>query len=226
MSCVESGSFWETDEAVTRFAAREPDVRLLELLDGYPDPSAVRVLDLGCAAGRNTEVLAERGFDVFAIDGAKAMVSYTRERLAEVLGLAEADRRVRLGPMDDLGEFPDGTVRLVVALGILHQAANDAEWWGAIDEVSRVLARDGLLLVAAWSPRSRPDGTDPVPVPSEEHLYEGFHSGRHYLVDATFLDEAMASRGLDTVVPTEEVEVRTERGYRVTVNGLYQKTGA
>src|SRR5215831_233174 len=93
-------SFWESPESVERFAARQPDVRLGELIREYSNPSKVRVLDLGCAAGRNAFLLAERGFDVEAVDGSAAMVAKTRERLTPILGAAEAQRRVRVGRME------------------------------------------------------------------------------------------------------------------------------
>jgi hypothetical protein len=50
------------------------------------------------------------------------MVAETRRRVAEILGEREAEARVRLGRMDDLAEFDDGTFDLVVSLGVLHNA--------------------------------------------------------------------------------------------------------
>ena len=217
-------SFWETEEAVERFTGKEPDVRLLELLHGYSDPEEVRVLDVGCAAGRNTVMLAERGFDVFAIDSAEAMVARTRERVARILGAEESERRVRLGNMEDLGLFADASVHVLVALGVLHQAANESQWTGAIREISRCVISDGLLLVAVWSPRSRPHGESIRRVAGEKHVYEGFHSGTHYLVEAPALDSALASVGFVPVATTEDVLVETERGWRITINGLYRRT--
>ena len=76
------------------FAARPPDRRLLQLLKHYQQPQQTRVLDLGCAGGRNTIVLADQGFDVYALDTSCAMVEKTRERLAIVLGGEEARKRV------------------------------------------------------------------------------------------------------------------------------------
>ena len=70
-------SFWEDPDRVEQFAGREPDRRLLELLDSFEAPRTTRVLDLGCAGGRNTAVLAERGFDVLAIDSSSSMVART-----------------------------------------------------------------------------------------------------------------------------------------------------
>ncbi len=217
-------SFWETEEAVERFTGKEPDVRLLELLHGYSDPEEVHVLDVGCAAGRNTVMLAERGFDVFAIDRAEAMVARTRERVARILGEEESERRVRLGLMEDLGRFADASVHVLVALGVLHQAASESQWTGAIREMRRCVAPAGLLLVAVWSPRSRPHGESIRRVAGEKNVYEGFHSGIHYLVEAPVLDSALAAAGFVTVEPTEEVLVETEKGWRVTINGLYRRT--
>jgi SAM-dependent methyltransferase len=216
--------FWESAEAVERFTGREPDVRLQELLDDFTDPGQVCVLDVGCAAGRNTVLLAERGFDVFAIDGSEAMVARTRERVAGVLGREESERRVQLGRMEDLSSFADASVHVLVALGVLHQAATESQWTGAIEEMKRCVAPGGRLLVAVWSPRSRPHGESVRLVAGEKHVYEGFHSGTHYLVEAPQLDSALASAGFVPVVPTREVVVENEKGWRVTINALYRRT--
>ena len=98
-------SFWEHTEQVEMFAARPPDKRLLHLLKNYRQPTQTRVLDLGCAGGRNTIVLAEQGFDVYAIDTSSAMVDKTRERIVAVLGAKEASQRIRIGKMQDLQNF-------------------------------------------------------------------------------------------------------------------------
>lgn len=216
-------SFWETAEAVARFEARDPDLRLLELLGSAAPPEMLRVLDLGCASGRNAVELARRGYDVHAVDASRAMVARTRERIGAILGAREAKRRVVFGSMEDLGHLEGETFDLVVALGILHQAVSAGQWESAIAEIARVLKPRGRALVAAWSPRSRPDGVDLVRVRGEENVYEGFHSGRHYLVSAAALDGQMARHRLVPVVPTEEVEVEMGAGHRVTVNGLYEK---
>lgn len=218
--------FWESAEAVERFTGKEPDVRLQELLGDFTDPGQVRVLDVGCAAGRNTVLLAERGFDVFAIDGSEAMVARTRERVAGVLGREESERRVQLGRMEDLSSFADASVHVLVALGVLHQAATESQWTGAIKEMNRCVAPGGRLLVAVWSPRSRPHGESVRLVTGEKHVYEGFHSGTHYLVEAPVLDSALASVGFVPVVPTREVVVENEKGWRVTINALYRRTQA
>lgn len=219
-------SFWETAEAVERFAGRPPDHRLTRMIDRYAEPSRVRALDLGCAGGRNTVLLAEAGFDVYAVDSSSAMVAHTRSRLASLLGEAEAAARVRLGVMKDLSAFEAGSFDLVVALGVLHQAESRAEWESAVRELSRVLVVGGVLLHAAWCPETRPEGVPLTGVPGEKDIFLGPHSGRHFLLDAGAHDAEMVVRGFAAVAPSEVVRVETERGQRITINGVYRRVSS
>ncbi len=214
---------WESPESVERFALRDPDVRLMEILRTAGEPSELKVLDLGCAGGRNTAVLAERGFDFHALDGSRAMIAHTRKRIAAIVGERQAKRRVRRGRMDDLGRFANGAFDLVVALGIYHCAGSQAEWSRALDESARVLAPGGRLLVAVFTPETDLHGTGVHPIPGKPHLYSGFSSGTTYLVDAATLDAEMADRGLEPVVQSRTVRVELEKGRRVVVNALYVK---
>ncbi len=209
---------------VARFAGREPDVRLTRLAAEYADPPAVRVLDLGCAGGRNAVFLARLGFDLLALDSSQAMVAETRRRLGAILGEAEAARRARLAAMDRLEGIADGSVDLVVALGVLHQAGSEEEWNRALAEAARVTAHGGRMLVANFTDEFDPDGTGLDPVPGQPHLRDGRESGRAHLVDAATLDREMAEHGFRPLVPTETVRHPTESGgRRVTANALYVK---
>ena len=216
--------FWRQPETVEKFADRDPDHRLLELLDRWNDPSSTGVLDLGCAAGRNTVLLAREGFDVWALDTSPEMVERTRDGVAAILGREEAERRVLVGRMEDLGRFPDGRFALVVGLGVYHQAEDLAAYRRALAETARVLEPGGLVLVAVFGPSSRPGGTPFRRISGDEPVYEGFRSGRaHLLVDLDRLDREMARVGLRPEVPTEAVRVEMDEGFRVTINALYRK---
>lgn len=220
---AETSDFWERPEVVAEFAARAPDHRLLALLQEYGQPEAVRVLDLGCAGGRNTVLLAERGFDIYAIDSSAAMVEETRRRVAAVLGEAEAKARVQVGTMDDLSRFPARSFHLIVALGVLHNAQSWAEWQRAVGELARVLRPNGRLLVAHFTPETDLTGQGVRPVPGELHLYDGLPAGRATLLDAATLDAEMERHGLLALTPSETATTPTDRGRRVSVNALYRK---
>ena len=220
-----STAFWDSPENVERFAAREPDVRLMELVRESPEPARVRVLDVGCAAGRNTVALAERGFAVEAIDSSPAMVARTRERVAAILGAVEAECRVRVGHMDDLSKFGDGVFDIVVGLGIYHCAGSRDEWDRALAESARVLKPGGRILVSVFTPETDLTGGGIRAIPGEPGLYEGFDSGgRHVLVHADELDREMARFGLAPVEPTRTARPKVATGRRVSANGLYAKT--
>lgn len=229
MAAFTDTPFWEQAEQVERFAARDPDLRLQELVRRYDDPASTRVLDLGCAGGRNSAFLAERGFDLVALDGSRAMVAKTRLRVAEIWGgdqraEEEARRRVLHGRMDDLSPLEDGSCDLIVALGIYHAARSEDEWRRTLDESVRVLARGGLLLVSVFTPETDLTGEGVQRVPGEDHVYQGLPGGRRaYLVRAEDLDRELARHGLEPAADTETVHREMETGRRVTVNGLYRK---
>ncbi len=216
--------FWERPEVVERFAGREPDRRLVAWIEAHGDVSGMRVLDLGCAGGRNAELLARLGCDLMAVDASEAMVRRTRKRVAEVLGEREAYRRVRVGRMEFLGVFPGGSFDLVVALGVHHNATTREAYDRALAETARVLRDGGETLVANFAPGTEIEGGPLAPVPGEPNVFSGHAAGRHVLLTADELDAAMARYGLVPVAPTATVEAEGEEVRRVTVNGLYRKT--
>ena len=217
-------AFWDSAENVERFAARAPDVRLEKLVEEFPDASRIRVLDLGCAAGRNAVLLAGKGVDVEALDASPAMVAKTRERLAAIVGAAQAERRVRVGRMDDLSWAADASYDLVIALGLYHCAESRAEWERALSETARVLKPGARLLVSVFTPETDLTGRGIRQVAGEPDVYEGFDSGgRHVLVDAGRLDRELERFGLVPVEPTRTARPKVETGRRVSANGLYRK---
>lgn len=218
-----SNPFWDQPETVDRFTDRAPDHRLVRLAKEFVEPEFTRILDLGCAGGRNTVFLAEAGFDVWASDASRPMVERTRARVTDILGAAEAERRIQHGRMEDLGAFADASFDLVVALGLYQNAESLEEWETALDETARVLAPGGLLLVAHFTPEVDLTGEGTRPVPGQPGVYEGLPGGRAVLMNASALDAAMTRRDLHPREPSETVRVETERGRRVTVNALYRK---
>lgn len=217
--------FWESPDVVQRFAARDPDHRLVELAPTL-DPETDRVLDIGCAGGRNTVFLAQRGVHVEALDSSEAMVEETRRRLAPIVGEGEAHRRVRHGRMDDLSAWDPGVFDLVVALGIHQNAESMDEWDRAMAESARVLRSGGRMLVAHFTPDLDLTGDGVRPVDGEPHVYTGLRVGvRAVLLYAEELEKAMARHGFAPQVPSETVVVELEKGRRATVNAIFERVG-
>lgn len=220
--------FWDNPDIVARFAARAPDHRLQAWVDACADPAHTRVLDVGCAAGRNAVLLARRGFDVHALDASPAMVAETSRRLAAFFDADAAAERVREGRMDDLSRFPDESFDLVISLGVLHGAQTWEEWQRAVDELARVLAPAGGLLLSQFTPDTDPAGVGPRPrVPGKPHVFEGLHGGHAVLVEPATLAAELAARGLVAEDAPAIATGRTEEGgQRVSVNAFYRKAAA
>ncbi len=223
---TEDQSIWEQPVRVEQFANREPDARLMAIVETIEDAAGNRVLDLGCAGGRNAVALAQLGFDVYALDSSVAMVAKTRDRVAAVIGDEAAAQRVLCGRMEDLSGFETGFFHLVVALGVYHNARNRDQWDRSLAETARVLSSDGRVLVANFTPRTDPEGSGMQPVEDEPHVYIGFGIERLFLLEADDLDAEMSRHGLEPIVPSETVTKTKDSGRRVTVNALYQKRRA
>ena len=141
---------WNSPERVRQFSEMAPDVHLAALLERYDDCGELRALDVGCAGGRNTEILAGAGCDFYAVDMAHAMVAATRERLRPFMSGEEFARRVSVGNMLRL-PFEDAWFDLLIAIGVFHQAETDEELRRALQEARRVLRRRGRMLAAIFS---------------------------------------------------------------------------
>ncbi|MFN2322020.1 MAG: class I SAM-dependent methyltransferase [Trueperaceae bacterium] len=231
---------WDDPDTVAFFRDRPPDHRLVALVESGALPCGARVLDLGCAGGRNADYLTTLDIDVLAVDGSAAMVAATRARLARTLGDTEAERRVRQDRVDALADLPDAAFDLVLALGVLQYAGSEAAFDVAVATVGRVLRADGAVLVAHFAPSSRPGGRELAPVVGAAHTFVGW-GGRDeatpmVLHEPDGLDAAFAAHGLKPAEPTVRVERRTgpdDRGaasdphpawgMRVTVNARYRR---
>lgn len=107
-----------------------------------PDVAGKRVLDAGCGPGVYSELLAERGAEVVAIDASEKMVRLARERLGD-------RAEVLLADFGDPLDFPDGRFDFV-----LSALALDYVWdWEAVfAEFHRMLRWGGHLVFSMEHP--------------------------------------------------------------------------
>lgn len=115
----------------------------LALVDRLGLPRSSPVVEVGCGAGFLTVDLAQRGLQVTAVDAAPEMLKLASATIA-TNGLQEAVE-LRQADVHAL-EFPAGSFRLAVALGVIPWLHSPAV---ALSELSRVLAPGGHLVVTS-----------------------------------------------------------------------------
>jgi SAM-dependent methyltransferase len=111
---------------------------LLDLLDGR----GRRLLEVGCGMGVDSVQLAQRGFDVTAVDltenGLRVARDYAARRGVEI--------DFRLGNAEDL-DFPDESFDVVYSFGVLHHTPDIER---SVREVHRVLRPGGTAYVMLY----------------------------------------------------------------------------
>ena len=167
---------------------------------GQGERSKVRVLDIGCGAGRNAVPLAMSGLRVVGTD-----LSWPMLRAAADRG-AGARLCLALAPMDAL-PVGTGTVDLVIAHGIWNLARSGVEFRRAVAEAARVAAPGAALFVFTFSRRTLPSSASPVA--GESFLFTQFSGGPQVFLTEAQLLEAMGAVGFvpDPALPLRELNV-------------------
>ena len=104
-----------------------------------------RVLELGCAVGTFTEVIAPRASDVLALDVSQSAVDQVLRRLS-------GHDNVRAVAMSIPDEFPDETFDLVVASDVLYYLPVPV-LQRCVDRIEESLAPGGAFVSVHYVPR-------------------------------------------------------------------------
>jgi ubiquinone/menaquinone biosynthesis C-methylase UbiE len=138
--------FWRDvydDDNVFSVIHRYRRTYALDLVDRLGLPASSRVLEVGAGAGFTSIALAERRFQVEAMDSTPAMLELTRQHAASASVTSRL--RVTLGDAHAL-PYEDGTFCLVLALGVIPWLHSSLR---AVREMARVLQPGGYLILNA-----------------------------------------------------------------------------
>jgi SAM-dependent methyltransferase len=197
-----SGTPWNEPRVVAGFTQTQPNAALLRLVEAEGRHSAaLRVLDIGCGAGRNALPIARLGCHVLGLDLSWPMLQAARTLASTAASPGTVD--LALAPMDAL-PVATGAFDLVIAHGIWNLARSSAEFRRAVAEAARA-ARPGVaLFVFTFSRATLPPNARPIP--GERHVFTDFAGTPQLFLEREELVHEMGTAGfvLDPVVPLQE----------------------
>lgn len=102
-----------------------------------------KVLELGAATGRYTVMLAERGFDVTAVEIVQNNLDQLKKKLTPTMSVTPV-----LGNAIDLSAFEDASFDVVLNMGPLYHFPNKVDQDKVVKETMRVLKPGGTAFFA------------------------------------------------------------------------------
>lgn len=153
-------SVWDSPNIVSNFTRKKPSTTLLGYVREFSAGRRLRVLDIGCGAGRHLRPLLEAGHDCRGTDTSEKMLEAAARLLSDVTP-DTADILVR-APMHEL-PFDDRSFDLIVSHGVWNLARTEQELRLAIREASRVADSGAALYLTTFSRNTLPPTAEPVP---------------------------------------------------------------
>lgn len=138
-------AYYESWDEDTRLASRHGQVEFLttmHFIDRYLRPG-MRVLEIGAGTGRYSHALAQRGYEVDAVELIAHNIDVFRKK-------TQPGERVtiRQGNALDLADFADGSYDVTLLLGPMYHLHTEGEQKRALQEALRVTRRGGVLFAA------------------------------------------------------------------------------
>ena len=188
---------WDLPATVAGFVQSPANQMLLHYAARLrSDDRPIRVLDIGCGAGRNAVPLARAGFFVSGTDVSWPMIHAAAARDA-------AGRlRLALAPMDAL-PIVDRSIDLIIAHGIWNLARSGAEFRRAVREAARTAAVHARLFVFTFSRNTLPP--EERPVDGETFVFTRFSGEPQVFLTRDQLIEELRHAGFD---PDPELPLR------------------
>lgn len=201
---------WDSPATVEGFVRSPANQMLLQYAGQIRSAdNRVRVLDIGCGAGRNAVPLARGGFLVTGTDLSQPM-------LQAAAGRDPCGRLVLLRAAMDALPLRDRSSDLIIAHGIWNLARSGVEFRRAVREAARIAARGAGLFVFTFSRRTLP--ADATPVHGESFVYTQFANAPQIFLTAGQLTGELAAAGFvpDPVLPLRELNLPKPGTVRVS----------
>ncbi|MGN1251128.1 MAG: class I SAM-dependent methyltransferase, partial [Candidatus Spyradocola sp.] len=138
-------AYYESWDEDTRLASRHGQVEFLttmHYIERYLRPG-MRVLEIGTGTGRYSHALAQRGYEVDAVELVERNIDVFRQNT-----LPGERVTVRQGNALDLAGFETGGYDVTLLLGPMYHLHTEGEQRRALQEALRVTRRGGVLFAA------------------------------------------------------------------------------
>lgn len=187
------------------------DIYLLDQILKGRFQSPMRILDAGCGEGRNLTYFIRNDFEVWGIDKNTAAL-----RMLRMWGKS-------LHPAFDPEKFIDGDVAslpfppagfdAVICSAVLHFAENHTAFMKMVEELMRVLKKEGILFIRTASVFGMEDLVKPV----AEGRYLLPDGTERFLLTRRLMDQITKNFPLDWVEPFKTVLVENARSMSTLV---------
>jgi ubiquinone/menaquinone biosynthesis C-methylase UbiE len=137
--------YYKSYDEEGRLASKHGQVEFLttmKYIDKYLK-EGMRVLEVGAGTGRYSLAIAEKGFEVQAIELIQHNIDILKSKISEGLNIA-----VRQGNAVDLSCYENEAFDVTLVLGPLYHLFNDEDKKQAISEAMRVTKKGGVIFVA------------------------------------------------------------------------------
>jgi ubiquinone/menaquinone biosynthesis C-methylase UbiE len=200
---------------VAGFATASPNLTLIDYAAGrMADARSVRLLDIGCGAGRNAVPLARMGWHVVGTDASQPMLRAAVAR--------EGGHHLRLANADMAAlPVPDRSFDFIVAHGIWNLARSGAEFRAAVREAARVARPGAALFLFTFSRHTLPAEVEPVA--GETFVFTQFSGAPQCFLTTSQLVDELGAAGFtpDPQLPLRELN-RPAPGLRTGGPVIYE----
>jgi SAM-dependent methyltransferase len=167
-----NGGYEDGYRSCACFWGAEPGRLVKQVAKLLGDVQGLDVLDAGCGEGKNAGFLAERGARVRAFDISATAIEHARMFLGDPANVSWEVADVRKC------ELPQSNYDIVIAYGLLHCLASQAEVTVVLERLKLATKAGGLNVICSFNQRRQELSAHPgfIPVLLEHARYITFYS--------------------------------------------------